>query len=253
MVNNKLSSTFGSLADPTRRDILQRLLERELSVNELAKSYDMSLPAVSKHLRVLEEANLITRERRGRKHFIKLVENNFENAADHLLYYRTILNKRLDSLEGYLNDTSRHTKQRKDTPRPEENQTLIMKHIFDVPIQQLWDVYTNTKHIPEWWGPRGTTVLECENDIRPGGKWRFVFSGSDGRQYVACGIYKDVDKYTKLVYSDGFGEVDSNRPEATVTVTFAQLPDGRSELIKTSTAPRSVHQLQAAWLKVIEV
>jgi len=252
MVNN-LDDTFSSLSDPTRRDILQRLLEGEFSVNELAKSYDMSLPAVSKHLRVLETAHLITRERRGRQHFIKLVENNFQNAADHLLYYQTVLNKRLDSLDNYLQGTlPPATTPRHSSPRKAKEQTLTMKHVFDVPVPQLWDVYTNPQHIAGWWGPKGATILECSNNVRVGGVWRFVFRGADAQAYTVSGTYREVEKYKKLVYSDGFGEADSDRPEATVTITFTELPDNRSQLIKTSTAPRAVHQLQAAWLKVAE-
>jgi DNA-binding transcriptional ArsR family regulator len=67
-----LDGTFGALADPTRRGIILQLGQGELSVSELAKPYGISLPAVSKHLSVLEEAGLIFRERKGRVHYCRL-------------------------------------------------------------------------------------------------------------------------------------------------------------------------------------
>lgn len=253
MVNNKLNTIFSSLADPTRRDILQRLLDGELSVNELAKAYDMSLPAVSKHLRVLETANLIKKERRGRQHFIRLVEHNFQDAADYLLYYQTVLNKRLDSLDRYIQKgMAPMPKQKKHLKHDTDKQTLVMTHVFDAPLEKVWDAYTDPRHVSEWWGPKNTNVLGCYNDVRVGGMWRFAFRGAAEQDYIVSGTYKKVDNLKKLVYSDGFGEADSDRPEALVTVKFTQLSGGKTELTKTSVAPRTVHQLQAAWLKAAE-
>lgn len=252
MVNDKLNTIFSSLADPTRRDMLQRLLNGELSVNELAQSYDMSLPAVSKHLRILEAAKLIKRERRGRQHFIRLAEHNFQSATDHLLYYQTVLNKRLDSLDKYIQTGASPMRQRKPVMHPASKQTLLMTHVFDAPVEQVWDTYTNPKHVSEWWGPKGTTVLGCYNDIRVGGTWRFTFRGAEAQDYIVSGIYQEVEKYKRLVYTDGFGEADSERPEALVTVMFTPLPDNRTKLTKTSVASKAVHQLQAAWLKAAE-
>lgn len=253
MVNNKLNDIFSSLADPTRRDILQRLLNGEMSVNQLAKDYNMSLPAVSKHLKVLEAAKLITKERRGRQHFIRLAADNFKNAADHLLYYQTVLNKRLDSLAAYLR-TDLQPKSRHNAMNPKKSvpQTITMTHILDAPRDQVWEVYTSPKHISEWWGPEGATVVACYNDVRVGGMWRFVFRGAEDQEYVVSGQYREVKMPERLVYTDGFGEADNARPEALVTIAFEELPDGRTKLTKTSVAPRTTHQLQAAWLKAAE-
>lgn len=253
MVNNKLNTIFSSLADPTRRDILQRLLTGKLSVNELAKDYDMSLPAVSKHLRVLEAANLIKKERRGRQHIIGLIEHNFQDAADYLLYYQTVLNKRLDSLDRYIQKGAVPMPKHEKHSKPDnKRQTLVMTHIFDAPVEEVWEAYTDPRHVSEWWGPKNATILGCYNDVRVGGIWRFAFRGAAEQDYVVSGTYRNVDRLRELVYSDGFGEADSDRPEALVTVRFTQLPDGKTELTKTSVAPRAVHQLQAAWLKAAE-
>ena len=75
---------FGSLADQTRRDILQRLMTGRLSVSEIALDYDMSLAAVSKHLKVLEQANLITKQRQGKQIFVELVRPSLVSAEEYI-------------------------------------------------------------------------------------------------------------------------------------------------------------------------
>jgi DNA-binding transcriptional ArsR family regulator len=98
----RLDSIFGSLADTTRRDILRRVAGRELSVGEIASSYDMSLAAVSKHLFVLEKARLVTKRREGKMQVVALAPAALTDAANHLEQYREIWENRLDRLEAYL-------------------------------------------------------------------------------------------------------------------------------------------------------
>ena len=99
----QLDSIFSALADPTRRRILERLMRGEASVMELAEPYDMSLPAVSKHVRVLEEAGLVVRERDGRLHIISLNSKPLRNAAVWLERYRALWEGKFDALEKLLN------------------------------------------------------------------------------------------------------------------------------------------------------
>ena len=101
MISN-LDAAFSALADPTRRDILQRVAQRELSVSEIAQPYDLTLAAVSKHLKILEKASLIIKRRRGKQQLVQLSPAAFQDASDYLKYYETFLNERLDSLEAYL-------------------------------------------------------------------------------------------------------------------------------------------------------
>src|SRR5215475_2597489 len=100
----ELDTVFAALADPTRRAILQRLAEGEASVTELAEPFadDMSLPAISKHLRVLETTGLIRREKQGRVHRLKLRPAPLHDAAQWLAYYRQFWDEQFDSLAGYL-------------------------------------------------------------------------------------------------------------------------------------------------------
>ena len=97
-----LDVTFAALADPTRRAILARLSLGEASVGELARPFEMSLPAVSKHLRVLETAGLLAREKRGRVRQCYMLPAPLGFVADWLSTYRRFWEDRFDSLAGYL-------------------------------------------------------------------------------------------------------------------------------------------------------
>jgi DNA-binding transcriptional ArsR family regulator len=99
---DRLSATFSALADPTRRAILARLALGTTSVSELAEPFAMSLPAVSKHLKVLEHAGLITRSRDAQTRPCKLEAIALKSVDDWLAEYRRLWEQRLDRLEDYL-------------------------------------------------------------------------------------------------------------------------------------------------------
>jgi DNA-binding transcriptional ArsR family regulator len=99
---DRLSETFQALADPTRRAILARLALGETSVNELAAPFDMSLPAISKHLKVLERAGLISRSRDAQFRPCKLEPQSLKSVDAWLEEYRRFWEARLDRLEAYL-------------------------------------------------------------------------------------------------------------------------------------------------------
>jgi DNA-binding transcriptional ArsR family regulator len=97
-----LDRTFAALADPTRRAILERLTRGEATVSALAEPFAVSLPAISKHLRVLESAGLVTRERNGRVHRIGLSPERLEDAAEWIAHHRRFWEDRLGRLADYL-------------------------------------------------------------------------------------------------------------------------------------------------------
>jgi DNA-binding transcriptional ArsR family regulator len=102
MAIDHLSTTFAALADPTRRAILARLATGECSVTELAEPFEMSMPAVSKHLRVLERAGLIARGREAQWRPCRLEAAPLKEVADWTERYRAIWERHFDSLENYL-------------------------------------------------------------------------------------------------------------------------------------------------------
>lgn len=99
-----LNRTFAALADPTRRRILEHLAQGDQCVTDLARPYAMSLPAVSKHLGVLEKAGLIRRQRRGRVHTLKLDAAPMKQAQEWIEKYRRLWEESFDRLEQYLQE-----------------------------------------------------------------------------------------------------------------------------------------------------
>ena len=111
MSPDRLSRTLSALADPTRRAILKRLANGETSVTELAEPFDMSLPAISKHLKVLERSGLIARSREAQARPCRLNAAPLKDVADWLEQYRKFFEQSFDRLDEYL-----HTLQKKEKP-----------------------------------------------------------------------------------------------------------------------------------------
>jgi DNA-binding transcriptional ArsR family regulator len=110
MPADRLSETFAALADPTRRAILGRLALGEASVTELAEPFEMSLPAVSKHLKVLERAGLIARSRDAQWRPCQLEARPLKEVADWVEHYRRFWQESFDRLDEYLHEWKRKVK-----------------------------------------------------------------------------------------------------------------------------------------------
>lgn len=113
MSTDRLSATFAALADPTRRAILARLASGEASVTELAEPFDISLPAVTKHLKVLENAGLIVRGREAQWRPCRLRAAPLRDAADWIDHYRKFWEASFDRLDEYLKEMQAQEKVRK--------------------------------------------------------------------------------------------------------------------------------------------
>jgi len=100
----QLDSVFHSLADPIRRDIIERVAVKELSVGELVQKYEVSFAAISKHLKVLEKARLIHKRKEGRKHMIALTPEALKEADEYLEQYRRMWHSRFEKLDKLLKE-----------------------------------------------------------------------------------------------------------------------------------------------------
>ncbi len=121
MTADRLSTTFAALADPTRRAILARLASGECSVGELAEPFAMSLPAVSKHLRVLERAGLLTQRREAQWRRCRIEGAPLQEVSEWTERYRQVWEERLDRLDGYIQQLTAKEKKkhgRKLHPKP---------------------------------------------------------------------------------------------------------------------------------------
>ena len=107
----KLNAVFSALADPTRRKIVERLSRQaEVPVSELARPFQMSLPAISRHLRILEDARLIRRERQGRVHQIRINENGLGDVQKWIARYAQAWEARFDAMDQILKSKSQKKK-----------------------------------------------------------------------------------------------------------------------------------------------
>jgi DNA-binding transcriptional ArsR family regulator len=114
MQTDELSSTFAALADPTRRAILARLADGEATVNQLAEPFHLKLPTVSKHLKVLQRAGLVTQSRKAQWRPCRLEPAPLKDVADWVERYRRIWDERLSQLDVYLTELQEKEKSRDD-------------------------------------------------------------------------------------------------------------------------------------------
>jgi DNA-binding transcriptional ArsR family regulator len=118
MTTDRLSATFAALADPTRRAILARLISGEASVTKLAGPFKMSLPAVSKHLKVLERSGLIARSRKAQWRPCRLRAGPLKEVADWMERYRRFWEESFDRLDEYLTELQQH----QQIPQPQQKE-----------------------------------------------------------------------------------------------------------------------------------
>jgi DNA-binding transcriptional ArsR family regulator len=117
VASDQLSTTFAALADPTRRAILARLAKGQASVTEIAEPFDMSLPAISKHLKVLEHAGLIARGREAQWRPCRLDAGPLKDVDDWVERYRRFWEQSFDRLESYLQELQRKDKKKNGPKR----------------------------------------------------------------------------------------------------------------------------------------
>lgn len=115
-----------------------------------------------------------------------------------------------------------------DAATQSSDREIVLSRVFDAPRELVFSVWTDLKHVSNWWGPRGFTTTTHEMDVRPGGVWRFVMHGPDGVNYKNRIVFIDVVKPERLSYRHA-GEEGHEDVKFHTTVTFADL-GGKTEL-----------------------
>lgn len=105
---------------------------------------------------------------------------------------------------------------------------IVMTRIFDAPRALVYRAYTDAENIGKWWGPNGFTTTTHEMDVRPGGVWRFIMHGPDGKDWSNKILYKEVVAPERLVYEHG--EDNDKGPHFVVTTTFEEMEGGKTKL-----------------------
>lgn len=112
-----------------------------------------------------------------------------------------------------------------------------MIRAFDAPRDLVFQAWTQPEHVRHWWGPRSSTILVCEAEVRPGGSWRYVTTASDGGEVPFTGVYREVTPPERLVYTEIYDVEPFNSGDPAVnTVTFTE-EDGRTTVTCTTVYP----------------
>lgn len=112
-----------------------------------------------------------------------------------------------------------------------DDRTLILTRLFDAPRDMVFAAWTDPEQAARWWGPKGFTSVACTMDVRVGGAWRRAMRAPDGSQHTARGVYREIIRPERLVFTYAW-EDEAGRPkhETLVTLTFADRGDGRTRL-----------------------
>ena len=109
-----------------------------------------------------------------------------------------------------------------ETASSTADREIVLSREFDAPRELVWQAYTDPRHLPVWWGPDGFTNTVHEMDVRPGGMWRFIMHGPDGRDWPNRVTYREVAAPERMVYDHG-EDVDDDPGAFHVTITFDDL------------------------------
>jgi len=109
----------------------------------------------------------------------------------------------------------------------------MMTRSFDAPRSLVFDAHTKPEHLVHWFGPRGHTLSVCTVDLRPEGAWRFVLREPDGREMGMKGVYREIVRPARLVYTEIFDDFEEMAGESIVTTIFEEL-DGKTKVTSTS-------------------
>src|ERR687891_295995 len=198
---------FHALADATRRDILRRCIEGEPSVSRLAGVYPMSFAAVHKHVAVLEQAGLVTKERRGREQLVRTAGEAVDRARPMSVIS---VEKDFDSL------------------------SFLLVAEFEAPIERVWQLWADPRQLERWWGPPTYPATVDAHDLRPGGRVEYHMTGPEGDQPRGFWEVDEVEPPHRLVFRDGFANEDgtpnTELPMTTARVTIQEIGGGKTRM-----------------------
>ena len=237
---DRLSQTFAALADPTRRAILDRLMSGPRSVGDLAAPFEISLPAVSRHLKVLERSGLIRRETSAQWRLCHLRPAPLHRAAGWLERYRVFWSGQLDALEQFLErnrpdppiqvEMGRPTMTTAEAPASTEpsaeTATLRLTRRFQASPEALFTAFTDSRRLVRWFGPKGMTVPDCRIDLREGGGWRACMRSPQGNEHCVGGVYREIRRPNRLVFTWIWEQGEMSGAETLVTLDFVAQGDG---------------------------
>ena len=242
ITTDPLSLVFAALADPTRRGILATLTGGDATVTELTEPLLISMPAVSRHLEVLERAALISRSREGKWQRSHLEAASLRDAAVWIDRFRSFW----DVVLRPPRRPPRHHARRAGAPMTTKPPTLSITRVFDAPRALVYRAFTDPEQLAAWWGPTGSErpLDQMDFDVRPGGFQRFVQVVPDDPS-IRAEIHIDLTDVTEGKVLDGVMRVSGHLPgdfkpfETQFRFEFHDEDDGRTRLEVAAVAPGS--------------
>ena len=246
MADDQLSRVFAALADPTRRDMVARLAVGDATVGELADPYDVSVQAVSKHIKVLTDAGLVSQSKDAQRRPCHLEAEVFDLMTKWIERYRQQAQERYEHLDAVLAEM-RGDEATHQAPAPRARSSVMnptghryqvsieadptlpiirMTRDFDATPAQLMRAHTDPELFARWVGPNGMETKILDWDASTGGRWRYVARRA-GEEYGFHGCFHEVGE-DRIVQTFTFdGQPDGVALE---TLQFEDLGDGRTRL-----------------------
>ena len=223
-MRSEIDTTLAALANPMRRAMVDRLLQGNASVNELAHPHGVTLGAISQHLKVLEGAGLITRRLEGRTHQCELHEPGMAALLAWTQPHQQFWDERLDALKQFV-----------ETPtgapsmiqaRVEEGNMVRVERFIDASPEFLFRCFTETKLLEQWSASRGDADVRADIDPREGGHFHITFATRDGGLRTTTGRYLTVEAPVHLSFTWKWGEHDATTEVTQVDVSFERQARG---------------------------
>lgn len=128
---------------------------------------------------------------------------------------------------------------------------ILVTRVYDAPVAVVWDAWTDLRHVAKWWGPRGFTITTEHKDLAPGGSWKYVMHGPDGKDWPNFTRYHEVVEQRRLVYDHGASSEDA-KPLFRVVAEFHDLGNGKTEMsMKMTLESAEVAQQTKAFIKTV--
>lgn len=241
----RLDDVFAALAHPIRRAIIERLAEGECTVGELAEPHDVSLPAISQHLRALEEVGLLEQTHTGRVRRCALKAAPLSAAFSWIVQYRIfwegMLNDIAERVEG-RGTTMTATKTKTKTTTKPTTGTVRLIRVFKAPRERVFNAFLDPDALAKWMPPNGYTAHMYKFEPKVGGTYRMSFSSLDKKDtHFFGGKFLEIKPYERLHYTDKFESEDpAMKGEIKVTVTFKDVPGGTEVRIVQEGVPKKI-------------
>lgn len=242
---------FQAIADPTRREILGMIVSNPMTPNALAENFDFSRQAISKHIKILVECDLLKKEKQGREILYTLEVGKMKEIDQWLEQFRQHWENRFDQLDDVFIKTKKSIKMKKDLKMNftvnKETKSVDVEREFAAPKELVWKAWTTPEILDQWWAPKPWKAETKSMDFRTGGKWVYAMVGPEGEKHWAVAEYLSIDPESNFKGLDSFCDEDEvinpEMPQAKWDVSFTE--EGGHTLVHIISTYEQLSDLEA--------